>query len=126
MPDEDAIEAVAMLDGHRPPGQRQTGEPGERSSDAGELGEAGRGRNGSLGQVAEAAVTKPHREDDPERGPEERQQVVVAEHGVVPALQRLRARRAAARLGAITNVARHGQHSGRAGPNMHEILVRVR
>ena len=50
--------------GHRPADQRQTGEPGERGSDAGELRQAGCGRDRAFGEVAEATVAQPHREDD--------------------------------------------------------------
>ncbi len=80
-----------MLDGYGPPCQRQAGEAGERGSDSGELGEAGRREDGSLAEVAEATVTQPDGQDDSERSSEERQQVVVGEHRVVPARQRLRA-----------------------------------
>ncbi len=54
VPDEHPIEAVAVLDGEWPAGQRKPGEPGERGGDAAELGQAGRRRDGTLAEVAEA------------------------------------------------------------------------
>ena len=108
VPDEDAIEAVSVFDGKRPTGQRESGEAGERRRNPGELGQARSGRNRAIRQVVHAVVSNPHREHDSQCGTEERQQMVVAEDRVSVMLQWLRARRAAARLSAVTYVGGHG------------------